>query len=127
MSDLSLTEHPVVAGGVCGPPADVRGLVHLLSECAKELAKKGFNPAAPQWGEGGCSLTITSKAFGLEARTGFRRCGGEGEFEWSRLIVSDHTGMVSESGTVSTRKEARDQLQAFLSVLSTVASFQPNE
>jgi hypothetical protein len=100
----------------------IRDLVALLSDAARVLARKGFAASAPQTGKNGCSLTVLSKRFGFEARIGFVR-NGAGVFKWSSVVVSDHTAMVSECGTVASNGEAGDRLQGFMSVISTVASF----
>ncbi|HWB02749.1 MAG TPA: hypothetical protein VG796_06960 [Verrucomicrobiales bacterium] len=123
MTGIKTPERSIAADACPNTSIDVPGLMYLLSESARTLARKGFKAGPPQPGDKGCSLTITSKAFGLEARIGFRQSSEKAGAEWSHVIVSDHTGMVSESGTVATSREASEQLQAFISVISTLASF----
>lgn len=106
------------------PP--VAHLVQLLAEAARSLALKGFAPEAPSQGTNGCSLTIRSEAYGLEARLGFSDCSVAAvPCRWASVITSGHSGTVAQSGSAANAEEAAAAVAGFVSVISTVASFRP--
>jgi hypothetical protein len=124
MTEFALTDRPPnwIHRPHCSSP--VAELVDLLAETARSLATKGFCPDEPIPGDRGCSLTVRSHSFGLEAKIGCTLSpDGPFDFRWSSVVTSDHAGVVADSGKFESREEARDTLAAFVSVISTVASF----
>jgi hypothetical protein len=98
-------------------------VVDLMAEVARVLATKGFAPRSPISGEKGCSLTVYSQAFKTEGRIGFTQKPAEtGPVQWSTVITSDQCEFIAENGTLATWLEAKQVLDGFVSVLTTVAS-----